>query len=72
MEIRLIEKSDTPLLAKALSAAYAEPPFSEVWTQERAEVRVGAILCGYCALGLCAVENGRELGESCLLHLKMN
>lgn len=62
MEIRRIDKEDTPELAKVLSAAYAEPPFSEVWTQERAEVRVGAILCGYCALGLCAVENGSIIG----------
>lgn len=58
MEIRLIEKQDIPLLAKALSAAYSQEPFSESWTDDKARIRVEAALCGYRAMGLAAVEDG--------------
>lgn len=62
MEIRLITENDINALAAALSEAYSEPPWNEKWDDEKAVRRVSAILSGYCALGLDAVDNDEIIG----------
>lgn len=62
MEIRLITENDINALAAALSKAYSESPWNEKWDDEKAVRRVSAILSGYCALGLAAVDNDEIIG----------
>ena len=62
MEYRTVHHEDIGGLAKAMSLAYSEEPWNENWTQERAEIRVSAILGNYQATGLAAVEDGTIIG----------
>ena len=62
MEIRKAYPEDLSGLASALSRAYAEEPWNENWTAEKAERRVRAILGNYQALGIVAVEDGAIIG----------
>lgn len=62
MEFRMVDKADVPALADALTAAYAEEPWNERWSDDRACTRVKAILSGWQAMGMAAVEDGRIIG----------
>lgn len=62
MEFRMVDKADVPALAESLTAAYAEEPWNERWSADRACVRVEAILSGWQAMGMAAVEDGRIIG----------
>lgn len=62
MEYRLINDGDIIGLAEAMAASYAEQPWYERWSTDRAVRRVKAILSNYHALGLAAVENGVIVG----------
>ena len=62
MEYKKVETSDIKSLANAMSKAYSEEPWNEVWTEEKAVRRVSAILGNYQALGIAAVENGKVVG----------
>ena len=62
MEYKKVETSDIKSLANAMSKAYSEEPWNEVWTEEKAVRRVSAILGNYQALGITAVENGKVVG----------
>ena len=52
---KIAAQSDIPALAIAMSQAYAEAPWNEVWSTERAERRIKAILGHYEAFGLVAL-----------------
>ena len=62
MEYRRVESNDINALANAMSKAYSEEPWNEVWTEEKAVQRVSAILGNYQAFGIAAVENGKVVG----------
>lgn len=57
-----IEQQHLPGLARAMMAAYAQAPWKENWTEERATLRIRAILSNYCSAGMTAVENGQVIG----------
>ena len=62
MEYKTVAVEDISGLAKAMSMAYSEGPWSEKWTVARAERRITAILGNFQAYGLAAVENGIIIG----------
>ena len=62
MEYRVVNNEDFRKLAKAMSLAYADEPWNEKWTDEKAVRRVRAILGNYQAIGIAAVENGTIIG----------
>lgn len=62
MNCRQIREQDVQGLAKAMAMAYAEEPWFENWTDERAQRRVRAILGNYQADGIAAVEDGHIIG----------
>ena len=64
MEYRTVTEGDIPELAAAMSQAYSEAPWNEVWTDEKAVRRVSSILGNYGGYGIAAAENGRILGAA--------
>ena len=57
-----IEQQHLPGLAQAMMAAYAEAPWKENWTEERAALRIRAILSNYQSAGMAAVMEGKVIG----------
>lgn len=55
-------EEDIPGLAQALSKAYAQPPWNEQWTRERALRRIKAILGNFESIGLAAIEDNEVVG----------
>ena len=49
-------------LAEAMMAAYAQDPWNENWTMEKALIRIRAILSNYRSAGMAAVEDGKVIG----------
>ncbi|MBE5805068.1 MAG: GNAT family N-acetyltransferase [Clostridiales bacterium] len=62
MEYRSITRAEAPELAQAMMAAYSEAPWNESWSEERARLRVEAILSGWQAMGVAAVCEGCIIG----------
>jgi len=62
MVCRVVKNEDISQLAQAMSLAYAEEPWNENWSEERAVRRVNAILGNYQAVGLAAVDRGQIIG----------
>lgn len=62
VEYRVADQQDAKGLAQAMAAAYAEAPWNETWSEERAQTRVQAILSGWQAMGMAAVEGGQIIG----------
>ena len=60
--IRPVTADDVSALADAMRMSYAEAPWHERWTDQRAIRRVRAILSGYGAFGLAAIEQGEIIG----------
>ena len=61
---RQANSSDIPALAAAMSRAYSEAPWNEVWKEDRAIRRVSSILGNYGGFGVAAVENGETVGAA--------
>lgn len=62
MICRKIGEQDVQGLAKAMAMAYAEEPWLENWTDERAQRRIRAILGNYQADGIAAFEDEHIIG----------
>ena len=60
MIYRTITPTDYDELSQVMKAAYAEAPWNENWSDERANRRVQAIMGNFQALGVCAVEADGE------------
>ena len=58
MEFKVVETPDFLELAQIMKASYAEAPWNENWTDEKALRRVQAILGNFQALGIAAVDSG--------------
>lgn len=62
MEYRCVTEKDIQGLALAMMAAYAQEPWNENWTAERAVRRIRAIFSNYEGMGMAAVEDGKIIG----------
>ena len=63
MEFKVVETPDFLELAQIMKASYAEAPWNENWTDEKALRRVQAILGNFQALGIAAVDgDGKIIG----------
>lgn len=62
MEYKIVTIEDVAALAQAMGQAYAEAPWYENWTKEKAERRVKSILSNYEGFGLAAVSEGKIVG----------
>ncbi len=62
MDYRVISKDDVQAMALAMKRAYAEDPWNENWTDEKAARRIGSIMGNYESYGVAAVCNHEIIG----------
>ncbi len=66
MTYRTITPTDYAELSQVMKATYAETPWNENWSDERAIRRVQAIMGNFQAMGVCAVETVADGSEKIL------